>query len=149
LRSLIYFMLAGLLPSIEPRYAVPLCIASGEPPAACIAVGIADVAILALLLPGLMRILDKLLPSTRLGRLYMRYRARVERIAEKHQGLTMLGLVGFIAVPLPGTGVWTGALLAYLIGFEGRAATLALLAGGLAGLAVTAAPTLLIGGVVS
>ncbi len=145
--GLLHYVVAGLLPSIEPRYAVPVCIAAGYQPAACIAVGLVDVAVLALALPRLISVVDRVLPRTRLAGLYARYRARVERVARRHEGLTLAGLIGFIAVPLPGTGMWTGALLAYILGLGEKASTLALLLGGLAGLAATLTPTLLVGGV--
>ncbi|MEO0122487.1 MAG: small multi-drug export protein [candidate division WOR-3 bacterium] len=37
------------------------------------------------------------------------------RVIEKYEEL---GLLIFVAIPLPGTGAWTGALLAYLMGLD-------------------------------
>jgi len=43
----------------------------------------------------------------------------------------MLGLILFIGIPLPGTGVWTGMLAAYLFGFNKGASFFCALAGSL------------------
>jgi uncharacterized membrane protein len=54
-----------------------------------------------------------------------------------------VGLAAFVAVPLPGTGAWTGALIAYLLGMNRKRAALAIAAG------VIAAGIMVLVGVVS
>ncbi|MDR2429168.1 MAG: small multi-drug export protein, partial [Candidatus Margulisbacteria bacterium] len=57
------------------------------------------------------------------------------------------GLILFVGVPLPGTGVWTGSLAGYLLGLNRRKIILAALLGTtLAGLAMTLILTLGISG---
>lgn len=46
--------------------------------------------------------------------LFTRTRARSKLIED----LEIVGLILFIAVPLPGTGVWTGTIAAYLLGLR-------------------------------
>lgn len=41
----------------------------------------------------------------------------------------MIGLLLFVAIPLPGTGVWTGSLIAALLGIEKKRAILAVVLG--------------------
>lgn len=41
----------------------------------------------------------------------------------------MIGLLLFVAIPLPGTGVWTGSLIAALLGLEKKKAILAVVLG--------------------
>jgi uncharacterized membrane protein len=61
------------------------------------------------------------------------------RKSAKIQKYTFWGLILFIAMPLPGTGVWTGCLIAALLRLEPGKSILAALAGAtLAGIAVTA-----------
>lgn len=58
--------------------------------------------------------------------------------AEKHRALGLLGIFVFVAIPLPGTGVWTGSLLATLMGMRLKYALPAIWGGNLvAGLIVT------------
>ena len=57
----------------------------------------------------------------------------LERKAEKNKGKIMkyatLGLLLFVAVPLPGTGAWTGALVASLMNMRMKYALPSILAG--------------------
>jgi uncharacterized membrane protein len=43
---------------------------------------------------------------------------RVHKKYEKYSDWEMLGLMFFVAVPLPGTGVYTGTFLAFLLGLN-------------------------------
>ena len=53
--------------------------------------------------------------------LYNRVVERTQRKAEKYvERFGTIGLALFIAVPLPGSGVWTGALAAHLLGMRFR-----------------------------
>jgi len=66
---------------------------------------------------------------------FARTRKRGE-IVEKYEAI---GLMLFVAIPLPGTGAWTGAVAAFLFGIEFKYAVWAISAGVLiAGIIVTA-----------
>ena len=55
---------------------------------------------------------------------------RTERKAsEKIEKYGTIGLIIFVAIPLPGTGVWTGALAGYLLGLRARDVIIALVIG--------------------
>lgn len=58
-------------------------------------------------------------------RKYDRWRHRIEKIESKTlargnqaKKFGLIGLFLFVAIPLPGTGVWTGSLLSVLLGFR-------------------------------
>lgn len=53
--------------------------------------------------------------SARLGRLVSRLESRAEGKWEKVHRYQLLGLMILVAIPLPGTGAWTGALVAALM----------------------------------
>jgi len=67
----------------------------------------------------------------RLGaRILKKITERAEKGAgEKVEKYGTLGLALFVGVPLPGTGVWTGALAGYLLGLKKRDVILALVVG--------------------
>ena len=133
----------GLLPSIEPRYTVPACILVNNPLPTCIIIGIVDVALLSVALAYAMTPLDSILQRLPiLSHLYERYLDRVRKQAMKFKQASITMLTIFVATPLPGTGIWTGALLAYLIGLKRKDTLTILLAGGLLSLIITVAPTL-------
>lgn len=67
--------------------------------------------------------------------LFERTRRKGSRIIEKYEEI---GLMAFVALPLPGTGAWTGALLAFLFGLEFKKSLLVIAIGVLiAGVIVT------------
>ena len=119
-----------MVPVIELRGAIPVGIAAGLPPAvACAA------AILGNLLPVpfimlLARRVFNWLRDTRLFGpkiVWLERRAHLKgRIVRKYR---LLGLVVLVAIPLPGTGAWTGALVASLLDIRLRNALPAILLG--------------------
>ena len=64
-----------------------------------------------------------------------KFAAWVERRAErKSKGMdtgSMLALFAFVAVPLPGTGVWTGSIIATLLGMNRKRAAITIILGNL------------------
>ncbi|MBT6254430.1 small multi-drug export protein [Candidatus Uhrbacteria bacterium] len=52
-----------------------------------------------------------------------------KRYTGKYQAMGVIGLIVFIAIPLPVTGVWTGALAAWVFRIKKRLAIPAILAG--------------------
>lgn len=67
----------------------------------------------------------------RVACLYIRY---LERVRGRAKGFVerygVIGLSLFVAIPLPLTGVWTGALAGYVLGFPRRKLILSLIVGG-------------------
>ena len=53
--------------------------------------------------------------SSCLGRLVEKLEARAEKKSEKVRKGEFWGLLFFVAIPLPGTGAWTGALIASML----------------------------------
>jgi uncharacterized membrane protein len=79
---------------------------------------------------------------------YERLVARTQRKARPSvEKYGPLGLALFIGIPLPGTGVWTGALAAYLLGMRFRGFAIACIFGVLIAASIVTAVTLgLMGG---
>ena len=119
-----------MVPVIELRGAIPVGIAAGLPPAVACAV-----AILGNLLPVpfIMLLARRVFNWLRDSRLFgskivwLERRAHLKgRIVRKYR---LLGLVVLVAIPLPGTGAWTGALVASLLDIRLRNALPAILLG--------------------
>lgn len=118
----LYVVLVAALPLVELRGAIPLGVALGFSlwEAFFLALlGNLLVAPLALfLLPYAVGALARV-PT--LARLWEALEARVRlRGEEQVQRLGALGLFLFVAVPLPGTGAWSGAVLAVVLGLRRR-----------------------------
>lgn len=114
----VWVILLTLAPTLELRASIPYAILGAQwSPAAAAAAGIAANTLLA---PVLWPVVDRIVGMLRrvgpLDRLYQRYaerkRASLQRLVDRYG---VLGLALFIGVPLPGTGVYSGALAARLL----------------------------------
>jgi uncharacterized membrane protein len=110
-----------MLPIIELRGALPLAInVIGIPwPKAFVVAFIGNmipVPLILWLLKPAVGILSKIKPFGKFFNwLFDRTRKKGNRLIEKYEEI---GLLAFVAIPLPGTGAWTGALIAFLFGLE-------------------------------
>ncbi|WP_243029356.1 COG2426 family protein [Thermus altitudinis] len=130
----LYVVLVAALPVVELRGAIPLGVALGLSPGEAFFLAllgnllVAPVALL--LLPWAVDLVTRLpLPARVWAALEARVRLKGE---EQVQRLGALGLFLFVAVPLPGTGAWSGAVLAVVLGLKRRYALLAISLGVLA-----------------
>lgn len=130
----LYVILVAALPVVELRGAIPLGVALGLSPGEAFLLAllgnllVAPVALF--LLPWAVALFTRV---PLLARLWAALEARVRlRGEEQVQRLGALGLFLFVAVPLPGTGAWSGAVLAVVLGLRRRYALLAISLGVLA-----------------
>jgi uncharacterized membrane protein len=124
----LYVLLVAALPVVELRGAIPLGVALGLPPWESFLLAllgnllVAPVALL--LLPWAVEAATRV-PVLR--RAWEALEARVRLKGEEQvQRLGALGLFLFVAVPLPGTGAWSGSVLAVVLGLKRRYALLAI-----------------------
>jgi len=149
LNSLLQVFILSLVPTFEGRYAVVYGIGRGYPLLGTILAASLGVLTLSLVLPVVLPYIDRVMlwlektPLKKIAHLYLYY---VERVRKKaHPYLEKWGFWGlfiFVAIPLPGTGVWTGALAAYILAIEWKRTFPALLLGGLFSMALTIGPAL-------
>ena len=113
--------LTSMLPIIELRGALPLAINLFNiswPKAFLIAYigNIIPAPLILWLLGPIVRLLSRVHTFNRFFTwLFERTRKRSNRMIEKYEEI---GLMAFVAIPLPGTGAWTGALIAFLFGLD-------------------------------
>ena len=137
---LLIAMFISILPVFELRGGIPYAQAQHVPAGlaflCCTAVNI-------VIIPFILLFLDYVNKHLlRIGiykRLFDKLVARARRKAhDKVEKYGYLGLCMFVAVPLPGTGAYTGSLVAWFFNMERKRASLAIAAGVLlAGVAVT------------
>ena len=134
-------LLLSLLPTFEGRYALLIGIAVGLDPLTSFIIASAGVVVLAVVLPSALTFIDDLARAawnskytliSKFSGLYLRYVSSVRRRVHKYvDRYGTVGLILFVAIPLPATGVWTGALGAYLLGMNRWRTMISLLVGGL------------------
>lgn len=109
-------LLAASLLKIQPLQAVPICIIGNIIPIPFILLFI--------------RQIFKWLKRIRLFRpLIEKLEKRAMGRSEQIQKYEFWGLVAFVGIPLPGTGAWTGALIASLLGVDIKKSSAAILVG--------------------
>ena len=113
--------LTSMLPIVELRGALPLAINLFKIPvikafAIAFTGNMIPVPFILLLLGPLVRLLSKVATFDRFFKnLFERTRRKSNSMIERYEEI---GLLTFVAVPLPGTGAWTGALIAFLFGLD-------------------------------
>ena len=120
----------AMVPVIELRGAIPVGVAAGLPPAvACAAAILGNLLPVPFIMLLIRRIFDWLRDTRFFGPKIAALERRAHlkgRIVRKYR---LAGLVILVAIPLPGTGAWTGALVAALLDIRLRNALPAILLG--------------------
>ncbi|OHD75293.1 MAG: ligand-binding protein SH3 [Spirochaetes bacterium RBG_13_68_11] len=138
--TIVWAVLLSLLPIAELRGSIPFSLANGMPVAAafalCVVTNMLVGPIAWLFLSTLHRVLSRWRPyATLFERIVERARRKVHAAVVRWG---YWGLAIFVAIPLPFTGAWTGALGAWVLGMEVRKSLLAVAVGVLiAGVVVT------------
>lgn len=125
----------AMVPVLELRGAIPVGVAAGlSPAAACAAAILGNMVPVPFIMLLIRRIFDWLRGNAFFGPKIERLERRAHlkgRVVRKYR---LVGLMILVAVPLPGTGAWTGALIAAFLNIRLRhalpAITLGLLIAG-------------------
>ena len=134
----------GAFPSFEARYAIPLAIVLGFPPGWAFLLGMIGnllpvIPLLLLLGPVSEWLRSK---SALMDRFFSWVFARTKKNEALIARWGIYALFLFVAIPLPGTGVWTGAAVAFVFNIEWKRAFVAIAAGAFVAALITTLPTL-------
>ena len=114
-KALITFLIS-MVPVIELRGAIPYGMAQGLAPwAACIISVIGNMLPVPFILLFIRKFLHWMKRYPRLGRIAEKLEQRAAHKSGRVQKSELIGLCLLVAIPLPGTGAWTGALVAALM----------------------------------
>ena len=109
-------LVTAMLPILEIRGAIPVGVASGLDPWLAFAVGFVGNM---LPIPILILLTRKIIEWLKKHNMLVKFTAWLEnkgsKGAQKVQKYSFWGLFILVAIPLPGTGAWTGALVASLL----------------------------------
>ncbi|MBQ2304711.1 MAG: small multi-drug export protein [Firmicutes bacterium] len=130
-KTILYTFFISMVPVIELRGAIPAGVAGGLPvfSAALIAIvgNMVPVPFVLLFTRSVLAYMEK--RNKLMQSLAAKVRAKAEKNRGKVERYKFWGLVLLVAIPLPGTGAWTGAIVAALLDEEGVKATFAILLG--------------------
>lgn len=130
IKKLLYVFGISILPVIELRGAIPAGAAMGLP---FWAVFLCAILGNLLPVPFILIFIEKILLFMKEHNIFPKLVHWLEEKAQKGaarvENYALLGLSLFVAIPLPGTGAWTGALVAALFHMEKRRAMLSITLG--------------------
>ena len=133
----------AMVPVLELRGAIPVGIAAGlSPLTACVVSILGNLVPVPFILLLIRKIFDWLRDTAFFGPKiqWLEKRAHLKgRVVRKYR---LAGLIILVGIPLPGTGVWTGALVAALLDIRLRHAVPAIFAGLIIAAAITLAVTM-------
>ena len=115
--KIVMTFLISMVPVIELRGAIPIGVGAGLSPLVAIGVSIVGnlvpVPFIIIFIKKIFAWLRKV--SQKLDGLVTRLEKRAEKKSETVQKYAFWGLFILVAIPLPGTGAWTGALVAAML----------------------------------
>ena len=133
----------AMVPVLELRGAIPVGIAAGlSPLTACVVSILGNLVPMPFILLLIRKIFDWLRNTALFGPKieWLEQRAHLKgRVVRKYR---LPGLIILVGIPLPGTGAWTGALVAALLDIRMRHAVPAIFAGLIIAAAITLAVTM-------
>ena len=140
LKAILYTFGTALLPVLEIRGAIPVGVAKGLDPWLAYAVGvIGNMLPIPILILLTRQVIGWLKKHNILVRFASWLESKGEEKAEQVRKYSFWGLLILVAIPLPGTGAWTGALVSSLLNMRLKDALPAIFLGVLiAGLIVLA-----------
>ena len=141
--TFLHTLIMGMTPVVELRGAIPFGLAMGLDPVTCyIAAVIGNcipIPFIILFIEHVFRIMRKMSPK--FGALVDKLEKRAEEKSDVVQKYALWGLVILVAIPLPGTGAWTGSLVAALMNIplrkSGPACVFGVLIAGIAVMAIS------------
>ncbi len=133
--KLFYAILLTIMPVTELRIGLPIAISYAKEqniPVSLVFILIVLINILLIFL--IFFFLDKLHPllmkwnfyAKTFGKFLKKFQRKVDKFEKKHETLGILALTLFVGIPLPGTGAWTGCILAWLLGLDRKKSILAI-----------------------
>ena len=108
--------LVSMVPVLELRGAIPMGVAAGLPPLAAMMIAmIGNLVPVPFIILFIRHIFRWLKNKGKIGLLVEKVESRAARKSAIVKKYTGIGLCILVAIPLPGTGAWTGALVAALL----------------------------------
>ena len=131
-QKMLFTFLASLVPAVEVKGAIPFGVALGLPVVAAYGIAILGSTIVVIFLAFVTNWFYNLCKRKNLFRRFIGW---IERITEKnHEKIEKWGplaILVYVAVPIPGTGTWTGSIIAGVINLKPKMIILSVLCGNL------------------
>ena len=125
-----WIFLISMVPIVELRGALPVGVLAGIPFWQCYFICVAGNLLPVPFLMMFSKALVTWLATWKgIGPFFQRLIAKADREAQKMSRYELIGLCIFVAIPLPGTGAWTGSLVATMLRLRPRDAFISIAVG--------------------
>lgn len=122
--------IVSMIPFIELRGAIPIGVAMGLPIKTAIIISLIGSTIPAILIIYLIGyVFDILRHIQFMDRLITKINVKTLSKREQIEKFGYIGLILFVGIPLPGTGAWSGSLLAHLLNLDKKKSILSIALG--------------------
>jgi len=130
LNKYLWLIFISMVPVIELRGAVPVAAGMGIPPVIAVLICILSnmIPVPFILLFG-RRLIGWLKTTKLFGNFATKYEARLAEKSKSIMKYAVVGLMLFVGIPAPGTGAWSGAVIATLLDMRMKYAIPAIFAG--------------------
>lgn len=119
LHAILVTFFVSMVPVLELRGAIPMGVAGGLSPLMALAIAVVgNMVPIPFLILFTRRVLNWLKDKGRIGKLVEKLENRAAEKSKIVEKYAAIGLCILVAVPLPGTGAWTGALVAAVMGMR-------------------------------
>ena len=130
LHAILLTFFISMVPVLELRGAIPVGVAGGLPPLAAMAVAVCgNLVPVPFIILFIRRIFLWMRSWEKLSVIVEKLERRAEEKSETVKKYAWIGLCILVAIPLPGTGAWTGALVAALMNMRLKQAMPAIILG--------------------
>ena len=130
LHSILLTFFISMVPVLELRGAIPVGVAGGLPPLAAMAIAVCgNLVPVPFIILFIRRIFAWMRTWKKLSGIVEKLEKRAEEKSETVRKYAWVGLCILVAIPLPGTGAWTGALVAALMNMRLKQAMPAIILG--------------------
>ena len=120
----------SMLPIIELRGAIPIALGFGIHPVVAFTVAIiGNLLPIPFILILIRKVCEWMKTRPKLFKIPLFLEKKVEQKRDKVEKYGKWGLFIFVAIPLPGTGAWTGALIASFLNFKFKDSIIAIIGG--------------------
>ena len=126
----VYIILVSMVPLVELRGAIPLAMALGMPliPSFIVSI-IGNLIPIPFILLLIKKVCVWMKKAKHLSKIPLYLEEKVEKNKDKVTKYGKWGLFLFVAIPLPGTGAWSGALIASFLNFKFKDSMIAIVGG--------------------
>ena len=126
----VYILIVSMFPIVELRGAIPLAMALRMPliPSFIVSI-IGNIIPIPFILLLIKKLCEWMKTKKSLSKIPLFLERKVEQKRDKIEKYAKWGLFLFVAIPLPGTGAWTGALIASFLNFKFKDSLIAIIGG--------------------